>query len=48
MEKLVAGLGCGIAFVFFTLGFCLTNSWLWGCVPGFIMAGFGLFFDDEP
>ena len=48
MEKLIAEIGCGIVVLFFTLGFCLTNAWLWGCIPGFLIAGFGMMFYDEP
>ena len=44
MEKMVAGFGLSMLMFFFLLGFCISNIWLWGCVPGGALALFGLAF----
>lgn len=47
MERLVAGFGLSMVGLFFLLGFCVNGQWLLGCIPGFILSGFGLFFDEN-
>lgn len=39
-------IGAGVAFLFFLLGFAISNVWLWGCAVGVLMAYFGLAFDQ--
>jgi len=47
MEKALAVTGMAIFGWFFLCGFCLTNIWLIGCVPGLLMACLGMAFIEE-
>ena len=47
MEKTLAITGMVIFCWFFLCGFCLTNTWLIGCVPGLLLSGFGMMFWEK-
>lgn len=47
MEKVVYGFGLFLTGFFFLVGFFMGNQWLWGCVPGLVLGGFGMAFDEN-
>lgn len=47
MEKILEGIGLFVTCFFFVAGFLMGNQWLFGCIPGFALCGFGLIFDTD-
>jgi len=47
MEKVMEIFGLFITCLFLLAGFFMGNQWLFGCIPGFIIGGFGLLFDAD-